>query len=196
MPHLPFEAENGEMNDVVLLRAVARERDRVAHRRLFDRYYRAVFVFVERRLRDRESAREVVSDVFLEVWCSAAQFRGDAKVSSWIFGIARFKCLEVIRRSGRLKRAQVRNDEAGIIEGVADGLDPGTRFEARDDLERLAAIMAGLPPAQREALEWTVLDGLKTAEIAARQGVSTDTVKTRISRARKTLRRLFQAGAV
>lgn len=195
MPQLPFEAETGETSAVVLLRAVARERDRAAHRRLFDRYYAGVFAFVERRLGDRESAREVVSDVFLEVWCSAAQFRGDAKVSSWIFGIARFKCLELIRRRGRLKRARVRNDEAGIIGSVADGVDPGTRFEARDDLERLVVIMAGLPPAQREALEWTVLDGLKTAEIAARQGVSTDTVKTRISRARKTLRRLFQVGA-
>jgi len=195
MPQLPFEAEPGEANDVALLRAVAGERDRGAHRRLFDRYYAGVFVFVERRLDDRESAREVVSDVFLEVWCSAAQFRGDAKVSSWIFGIARLKCLEAIRRRGRFKRARVGTDEAGIIGGVADGVDPGTRFEARGDLERLAGIMAGLPAAQREALEWTVLDGLKTAEIAARQGVSTDTVKTRISRARKTLRRLLQTGA-
>jgi len=195
MPQLPFEAENGETNDVVLLRAVARERDRAAHRRLFDRYYAGVFVFVERRLGDRESAREVVSDVFLEVWSSASQFRGEAKVSSWIFGIARIKCLEVIRRRSRFKRSRVQLDEAGIIGNVADGVDPGTRFEARGDLERLAVIMTGLPPAQREALEWTVLDGLKTAEIAARQGVSTDTVKTRISRARKTLRRLFQTGA-
>jgi RNA polymerase sigma-70 factor (ECF subfamily) len=196
MPQLSSEAEPSEMKDVDLLRAVARERDRAAHRRLFDRYSAGVFVFVERRLGDRESAREVVSDVFLEVWFSASQFRGDAKVSSWIFGIARFKCLEAIRRRGRFKRSRVGNDEAGIIGGVSDGVDPGTRFEARGELERLAVLMAGLPPAQREALEWTVLDGLKTAEIAARQGVSTDTVKTRISRARKTLRRLFQAGAV
>ena len=44
--------------------------------------------------RNRELARELTSDVFLEVWTQAGLYRGDAKVSTWIFGIARFKGLE------------------------------------------------------------------------------------------------------
>ncbi len=176
-----------------LLGAVARERDREAYRALFDRYYPRVFMFVQRRLGDRELAREVVNDVFFEIWSSAASFRGDSKISSWIFGVARFKCLEASRNRGRFKRARVVAAGDETISRVASPLDPGARMESRDDLARVASALERLPRAQREALELNVLEGLGLDQVAERQRVSRDTVKTRISRARKGLRRMLGA---
>lgn len=184
-----------DQEDAELLAAVANDRDSQAFRSLFDRYYPRVFVFVQRRLRDEELAREITSDVFLEVWASAASFRGESKISSWIFGIARFKGLEAHRARGRFKRSRVIATDDEVISQVPDAHAPATHLDARDDLRRVASVMQKIPRDQREALEWTVVEGWSIDEVARRQNVSRDTVKTRVSRARRTLRRMLGTAA-
>ena len=68
-----------------------------AHRELFESYFARVFNFVKRRISDEALAEEIVADVFFELWRRAGEFRGDARVSTWIFGIANFKCLAAAR---------------------------------------------------------------------------------------------------
>ena len=180
--------------DAALLRAVAESRDRDAYRALFDRYYPRVFVFVRRRLEDQELAREITSDVFLEVWASAPTFRGESKISSWIFGIARFKCLEAIRQRGRLKRSRVISTDDEVISQVPEARESATQLDAREELRRVARLLERIPQDQRDALAWTVIEGQSLEEVAERQQVTRETVKTRISRARRTLRRMMGSG--
>lgn len=181
-----WEAEDGER-----LRAVAHERDSAAFRALFERYFARVYVFIERRVGDRELARELTSDVFFEVWEQAEHFRGEARVSTWIFGIARFKCLEAVRGQQRFKRSRVVATGDEWIARVPEEHPTVTQLGARQDLRRVAEAMARLPRDQREALELSVIEGLEPEEIARRQGISQDTVKTRVSRARRALRRML-----
>ena len=96
-----------DREDGTWLQGIARSRDATAFRALFERYFAPVYVFIQRRVDDAELARELTSDVFFEVWEQAEQFRGEAKVSTWIFGIARFKCLEAVRGQQRFKRSRV-----------------------------------------------------------------------------------------
>ena len=180
--------------DAALLEAVADRRDRDAYRALFDRYYPRVFVFVRRRLEDQELAREITSDVFLEVWASAPTFRGESKISSWIFGIARFKCLEAIRQRGRLKRSRVISTDDEVIAQVPETRESATQLDAREELRRVARLLERIPQDQRDALAWTVIEGQSLEEVAERQQVTRETVKTRISRARRTLRRMMGSG--
>lgn len=181
--------------DAALLRRVIENGDRESFRRLFDRYYPRVFSFVQRRLEERELAREITSDVFLEIWSSAGSFRGESKISSWIFGIARFKCLEAVRSQNRFKRSRITSTDDEVISQVPDAHVPATRLDARAELERVATVMQQIPQEQREALEWTVVEGHSIEEVARRQNVSRDTVKTRVSRARRALRRMLGATA-
>ena len=185
-------ARTGDGEDAALLRSVAEERDQAAFRSLFDRYYPRVFVFVRRRLEDQELAREITGDVFLEVWANAKAFRGESKISSWIFGIARFKCLEAVRSQGRFKRSRVVATDDDVISQVPNGHEAATHLDAREGLRRVATAMERIPAEQREALEWTVVEGLSLQEVADRQAVTRDTVKTRISRARRALRRMLE----
>ncbi|HEB90764.1 MAG TPA: RNA polymerase sigma factor [Deltaproteobacteria bacterium] len=186
-------ASSWEAADAELLRAVARDRDRDAFRKLFDRYHSRVFGFVLRRLQDRELAREVSSDVFVEIWVHAGRFRGESRISSWIFGIAHFKSLEAHRQRRRFKRARVVSTKDERISRVPEPHESGTNLEARQDLRRVGEMMKRLPRDQCEALELVVLEGVDLEEVARRQGVSVGTVKTRVSRARRTLRRIFGA---
>ena len=175
------------------LRAVAQERDSAAFRSLFDRYFARVFVFIRRRVEDPELARELTSDVFIEVWTQAGQFRGEARVSTWIFGIARFKSLAGIRGQQRFKRSRVASAGEDVISRVPEARSTVTQISARHDLRRVAEAMERLPRDQREALELAVIEGLEPDEIAIRQRISRDTVKTRVSRARRSLRRMLGA---
>ncbi len=181
-----IDAEDGRC-----LQAVAHSRDAAAFRSLFDRYFAPVFVFIERRVSDRELARELTSDVFVEVWAQAGRFRGDARVSTWIFGIARYKSLEAVRGQQRFKRARIEYGVDDMLERVPDGESAATQLGVRQDLRRVAEAMRRLPRDQREALELSVIDGLEPEEIASRQRISRDTVKTRVSRARRALRRML-----
>lgn len=156
-------------------------------RRLFDRYYVRVFAFVHRRLEDVELTEEVVADAFFEIWRSAPAFRGASRVSTWIFGIATFKTLEADRRRKRHKRVAVIATPGDALQAVPDPRSAAQALEARSELRGLVRDLDALPPAHRDVAE-LALEGVSTEEIAARLGVPSGTVKSRLSRARRELR--------
>ena len=161
--------------------------DAVAFRTLFDRYYARLLAFCLRRLSDTELSEEVVADTFFEVWRGAVSFRGASRVSTWLFGIATFKCREADRNRRRLKRAHVVAAEPALLQAVSDDREILDQLEARSDLRWLRRRFAALPDVQREVAE---LAGEEQSvdEMASRLGVSSGTVKSRLSRARRTLR--------
>ncbi len=178
---------NGDGSDRLLLERVAR-RDEEAYRDLFQRYYPRVFAFVNRRLGNPDLAEEAVSDVFFEVWRGAATFQGRSRVSTWILGIATFKCREAIRAKGRLKRSSVVATPMESLAAVADGADLESRVLARDELRWAKHRIDELPEEQRKVVELSIVDGRSTEDIARRLRVSSGTVKSRLSRARRQLR--------
>ena len=163
------------------------KRDHAAFRALFDRYYARLFSFAERRLGDRELSEEVVADAFFEVWRGASSFRGASRVSTWLFGIATFKCREANRNRRRLKRAYVVSAEPLLLQAVSDDRDILDQLEARSDLRWLRHRFASLPAVQREVAELAG-DEQSVDDMAGKLGVSSGTVKSRLSRARRALR--------
>lgn len=173
-------------SDDALLARVQRS-DAAAFRALFDRYYTRLLAFALRRLSDPELSEEVVADTFFEVWRGASSFRGASRVSTWLFGIATFKCREADRNRRRLKRSQVFAAEPALLQAVSDDREILDQLEARSDLRWLRRRFAALPEVQREVAE---LAGEEQSvdEMASRLGVSSGTVKSRLSRARRLLR--------
>ncbi len=184
-PHDPSYSE--QLADDELMERV-RAQDSAALRTLFQRYYGRVFYFVQRRLRDPGLAEEVVADVFFEVWRSADSFAGASRVSTWIFGIAHFKCAGAHRDRSRLKRASVVPTNVESLHRVADDRDLEREIGTRRELRLVRQVIEALPEEQREVLELAIVEGLPYQEIGRRLGVPEGTVKTRVSRARARLR--------
>ncbi len=176
---------------VATLLARVAEGDRAAYEALHRRLYPRVYGFVLRRLRDPSLAEETVVDVFVELWRNSGRFRGESRATTWIFGIAHFKCLAASRAARRSKRAAVVATESEILEGMPDSLDAEDALAARERVSQVKVALASLPAGQREVVELAFVDGLEYSEIAARLGVAEGTVKTRVSRARSMLRRLL-----
>ena len=174
-------------DDAVLLDRI-RAQDSAALRTLFQRYYSRVYWFVQRRLHDPNLTEEVVADVFFEVWRSANSFAGASRPSTWIFGIAHFKCVGAHRDRRRHKRASVIPTNVETLHRVADNHDAVERIGARDELRLVQEAIAALPDDQRRVIELALIQGLPYEEIAAQLDVPEGTVKTRVARARARLR--------
>ena len=156
--------------------------DEDAFAMLYGSYERRLFGFLLRLVDDPATAEELVNDVMVEVWRGAARFGGRSRVSTWIFGIAHHKAVDVLRRR--------RLDLAGEPEPqVIDPGEPADAAVSREDLaERVASGLAALSPAHREVLELTLTEGFSVDEIAAIVGIPAGTVKTRMFHARRALR--------
>ncbi len=171
--------------DADLLRTAAGG-DVEAFRTLFDRYYALVYRFVLRIVRRPELAEEAANDSFLEVWRGAGRFRGESKVSTWIYGIARHKALRALRVMGDSLHVDLEAAE----EEADPAQNPHSAAEAwqRRDLVRKA--LAKLTMEHRAVVELAFYHGLAYSEIAGVLGCPENTVKTRMFHAK---RRLAQA---
>jgi RNA polymerase sigma-70 factor (ECF subfamily) len=185
-------ADRADSDRAVLARIV--ERDQVAHRELFERYYKRVLAFVRRRVGDDGLAEEVTTDVFFEVWRNAAAYRGESPVTTWIFGIANLKALSARRYFAQPRRASVKTTTDDALARFAHPADQDESLSAREELARLVRAIGRLPEGHRDVLRLAFLEGCSYPEIAERLDISEANVKTRVNRARSRLRHLTRSG--
>ncbi len=183
-PTVP-RADEAADEDVRLIAAVAR-RDRRSFERLYAKYAPRVFRFAYRLSRDESKSEEVVNDVMLEIWKSAAAFGGRSAPSTWIFGIARHRTLNALR--GRTLYIGD-SDEAAAVADPAPS--PEEHVDGRRMCERLQAALARLSTEQREVVELAFVEGLNYRQIAAITNCPENTVKTRMFHAKKKLEPLL-----
>jgi RNA polymerase sigma-70 factor, ECF subfamily len=175
--------ELGNEQVFVLLQRLGK-RDEAALRELYSAYSRTIYAFAFQRLRDAAEAEEIVVDTMHEVWRHPERFRGEAKFSTWLLGIARFKLLSVIR-----SREPQHEDIVDLEETLESG-EEGT-FEILAQKQRREAVrqcMDKLPAEQRECVHLVFYEGYGLAEVAAVLGCPENTVKTRLFHARRKLK--------
>lgn len=174
----------GEPADDALLVRRVDAGDADALRLMYERYGAIVFGMTYRLLGDRQAAEECTQDVFVSVWRTARNYQPErARVSTWLLTIARNRAIDATRR-----RAARPVDPHEEIWSADESPDTADLVSAADDAARVAAAMAELPDAQREALSLAYFDGLSHAEIAERLRLPVGTVKGRIRLALDRLR--------
>jgi RNA polymerase sigma-70 factor (ECF subfamily) len=146
---------------------------------LYDRHLPWLVLRLGRRCSDENLVDDAVQETFLAIWRGAARFRGDGAVSSWIWGIAVRRLIDLTRR---------RPTHAWV--GEVDRLEPSAEELVLLGIEYgdLAAVLGRLSPELRAVIRATALDGLSNREAATLLGIPTGTVKTRLMRARRQLR--------
>jgi RNA polymerase sigma-70 factor, ECF subfamily len=147
-------------------------------------YERRVHAFLGRSLLGRQHVDDLAQEVFLRVLCALPRFEpGPARVSTWIFSIA----VHLLADHGRRQRRWFTwLDEE---RAPAHGCSPEEGAMAREALTDLEVALARLSAEQRMALCLCEMHGLSHAEVAEAMGTSVATVKTRLFRARHSLRK-------
>jgi len=170
-------------NDYELLQRLA-VGDEYAFAALFAQYHDALVAFAYKRLHDEEDARDAVQDVFIRVWNNRTALRSETNLSSYLYRAVFNSVLNVFKQ--RAIRTEHLQSFREILPHAIEGTDHGIREQ--DMAAIITMEVAALPPKMREAFELRWRDGLSNREIAARMGLSEQTVETHMKRTLRVLR--------
>jgi RNA polymerase sigma-70 factor, ECF subfamily len=177
-------------SDEALIGAIAAG-DQRAMQVLYARHHVRVYRFVLRLTQDRSLAEDVVSDVFIDVWRQAGDFKGKSQVSTWVLAIARYKALSALRTQSD---AQLDDKAAASLVDPTD--DAETMISKRDRSAAIQKCLAQLSPVHREVLDLVYYHERSVDEVAEIVGAPVSTVKTRMFYARKRMESLLQAAGL
>ncbi len=162
--------------------------DRTAHDELYHRYRRQVAGNLYRVLGDRQDLEDLVQEVFVIAFRGLERFRGDARLSTWIYRI----CVNVAL--GRIRTRKRRPNAIGVVDLDSAPADPSLverpeqpdrTLERRRDQERVYAALEHLAPKKRMVLYLHEIEGLDLKEIAYLVDSNPVTVRTRLFYARR-----------
>jgi RNA polymerase sigma-70 factor (ECF subfamily) len=182
--------------DVELLRQ-ARSGEALAFGALVRKHQDAIYGLTVRMVGEAATAEELTQDTFLRAWRNLGGFRGEARVSTWLYRIAVNLCLDHLgSRQTRQRRRETGLDAPG--EGphafVAHQPGPDEQLEEQEVTAAFQQALDDLDPDHRAAFLLRHQEGLASAEIAAALGISPANAKVRVHRARQmiltSLRRL------
>jgi RNA polymerase sigma factor (sigma-70 family) len=174
------------------LRARIRAGDPDAFGMLFDEYARAVYKLGFRLTANWSAAEDVVSLTFLEAWRLRARIDpvGES-LQPWLLGIAVNVCRNLARAARRHQAAVSRIPPPPAVPDFAEEL--AGRLDDAAQLHQIAEALSALRRGEREVIALCVWSGLDYTAAAAALGVPVGTVRSRLSRARRRLRRLVAA---
>ncbi len=144
-----------------------------------------VFGMALRMLGGAAEAEEVAQEVFLRAHRALAGFRGEAKLSTWLCGIAARLCLNRLASGGR---RMIRDGEEMLTRIPSGEADPATSLERSELSAALHQAIAELPDDRRVIVVLRDLEGLSYEEIARALELELGTVRSRPHRARMDLK--------
>ena len=168
----------------------ARRGDTAAYGELVRRHRSALYANCVGLLRDAALAEDAAQEAILRAMLGVGRLRDPERFSAWLTGIGLNVCRGMMRTRSRGDwswQAIQGGHQDGFEQDAAD--DPQLAAEVSDTALGVGAAVAALPSGQREAVVRFYLQGLTIAETAQKLGIGTGAVKTRLYKARATLRR-------
>jgi RNA polymerase sigma-70 factor (ECF subfamily) len=157
-----------------------------AFRKIVEGYHSVAYAVVRAILGNRDDVEDVIQNVFVKVYKGLHRFRGDSRLSTWIYQIARN---EALNAAGRSKRNLEPLGDLDIASSEKDS--PEARFGERELRGQLESALSQLDEVQRVAIELRYMAERSYNEIADIMNIPLGTVKTNIYRGKAELRRIM-----
>jgi RNA polymerase sigma-70 factor, ECF subfamily len=149
---------------------------------LVSRYQQRVFALAYRILRDWHSAEDITQETFIRLYNSAAHYKPDAKLITFLYPIVLNLCRDLQRKSGRMTQSEMPLDLA------ANSDSPVSEVIRNENAKAVAHAISGLPERQKIALLLHRFDGLSHSEVAQIMDISTSAAESLLVRAYASLR--------
>ena len=180
------------MNEQLLIQQLQQGVEQ-AFAQVVDAYQHLVYNTVLGLLQSKEEAEDVSQEVFIQMYQSIGQFKGESKLSTWLYRIAVTKSLDWQRRKNRKKRF-------AFIEGLFGADDrirhdpqefnhPGVAMENKEKAAVLFKAIKSLPDNQKVAFTLNKIEGLSYQEVAEVMQVTEASVEAFLHRAKQNLRK-------
>ena len=169
----------------------ARDGDPSAGETLFKTYLkeaRSIQGLLRRSLYRPEDREEMLHEIYLQLVSGHNTFRGDARLSTYVYQVARITILQKFRRENTLKRGKIYRTISEPFE-IPDQnqSNPEYAYSMKEARQILRELIERLPAAYRETLRLRVLEDLSYEEIARRMDLPLNTVSTKIHKGKKLL---------
>jgi len=164
---------------------------------IFNTYQKPIYNYVLRMVRNPDIAEELTQEIFIKTYKNLSSYRGDSKISTWLYSIATNSCLDYFRTSDFKKSEKT---SAIILDVLPEEADTESikRILLMDDeliksemAECIRDYIENLPGDFRTVIILHDLEGFKNREIAKILKCSLETVKIRLHRARKKLQSIL-----
>mgnify|MGYP001092427736 CR=1 FL=1 len=173
----------------------AKAGDQIAFEQLVIENQNKVYSLALRLVNDREEAADLAQEAFVKAWQGLSSFQGESSFATWVYRLTTNVCIDHLRKKKRRKGVEpsvsLNDEESGWAEPADWESDPQLLLERSERGKALARALARLPDWQRRTLVLRELSGLSYQEIGDALDIDLGTVKSRIARARLSLRKIL-----
>jgi len=184
-----------EKTDAELV-TLARDGNKEAFGRLFERYQAITLRFAMRLVSSEDTARDVVQESMLQAYLSLKHLRDPSRFKSWLYGIVLNICRNYLGNQN-ITYCSLDDNTGGLAISTLAGsgvvLTPEKITEDRELCQIVLGVINTLPDKEREVITLFYYHQLNIEEIAALQGISSGAVKVRLHRARRRLREMISS---
>lgn len=181
------------MTDEKELVELLKQKNRAAFKTIVETWEDMVYNTALGILQNTEDAEDVTQETFIQVFESVASFKGESKLSTWIYRITVSKSMDHIRKKKRKKRFAFiqslygKND--GTVIDLPDFFHPGVSIENKENAAVLFKAVEQLPPNQKTAFVLNKVEGLSYIEIGEVMKITSSAVDALLHRAKANLKK-------
>ena len=183
------------MNELELIQ-VLRNGDESAFRFLVENYQDRVYNTALGIVNNAQDAEDVAQEVFIQVHRSINSFKGESKLSTWLYRIATTRSLDLLRSRKSKKRfgllQRLFGDGNEPVMEIPDFNHPGVTLDRKENAAKLFKAINKLPENQRIAFTLHKLEDLSYQEVSEIMGTTLPAVESLMHRARQNLRKMLE----
>lgn len=177
----------------------AKQGDEYAFTCLVKAYQDKIYSLAYYVTKNHQDAEDVTQEVFLKLWRSLDSYRADATVQVWIMQIAKHACFDLLRKRKRTATESMYLEQDGewVERPLADTdpkSNPDEAILTEERRKTVARALMSLPPEHRELLTMRYINGLSYEQITQVLGEPAGTVRSRMFRAKKSLKKILDNG--
>lgn len=184
------------MNNEQILIEDLKQGDQKAFKTIVDTYQNMVYNTCFAIVKSEEDAEDLAQEVFVQVFQSINSFKGESKLSTWIYRIATTKSLDHERKKKRKKRfgfmKSIFGEDAEIVVNPPDFNHPGVAFDQKENAAILFKAIDKLPESQRVAFMLNKVEGLSYQEVSEVMQSSIASIESLLHRAKSNLRKILE----
>jgi RNA polymerase sigma factor (sigma-70 family) len=185
-----------DLNEWTLIERL-KEGDQAAFKEIVESSQGLVYNTALGIVQNPEDAEDVAQEVFVQLYESIKSFKGESKLSTWLYRVTISKAMDLLRKKKRKKRfafvQSLFGNNEELVHDPPDYIHPGVSLDNKEKAKELFKAIEQLPEKQKIAFTLNRIEGLSYQEISEIMKLTVASVESLLHRARKNLRKYLES---